>query len=147
MNSRGIQARNQDFPAKRLPFVNSVRSAKPATGEIAKLSRFQTPKPQPKNGDTAFDPEGFLARTGLGKKIVRLKKDQMAYAQGDPADTIFYVQKGRLRVTVTSANGKRSDDHAWWATENSWGRTAWSQPHPIRLATATAMTDCALAQD
>jgi len=83
-----------------------VRSLEPATGEIAKPSRLQTP--QPINGDTVFDPETFLARAGLGRKIPSLKKNELAYAQGDRADAIFYVQKGRLRVTVTSASGKEA---------------------------------------
>ena len=145
MNSRSTQARNQDPSAKRVSFVNSVRSAKPATGEMAELSRFQTPKPQPKNGDATFDPEGFLARTGLGKTIVRLMKDQVAYTQGDPADTIFYVQKGRLRVTVTSAAGKEATITLVGAGE-FLGENCMVSPHPIRLATATAMTDCALVR-
>ena len=44
----------------------------------------------------------------MGKQILNLKKKETAYAQGDAADTIFYVQKGQLRVTVTSANGKEA---------------------------------------
>src|ERR1035441_11035527 len=87
MNSRGIQARSQDPPAKRVPSVNSVRSAKLATHEIAQLPRLQTPKPQPTNGDGGINPEAFLARAGLGKKIVNLKKDEVAYAQGDRKST------------------------------------------------------------
>ena len=143
MNSRGIPPRSQDPPAKRVPSVNSVRSAKPATGEIAKLPRFQAPKPQPTNGNGGFDPEAFLARTGLGRKSLSLKKNEVAYAQGDPADTIFYVQKGRLRVTVTSAAGKEATITLVGAGE-FLGENCMVSPHPIRLATATAMTDCAL---
>jgi CRP/FNR family cyclic AMP-dependent transcriptional regulator len=144
MNSRGIPAAlSQDPRAKRIPSVDSVRSAKLATSEIAKPSRFQTSKPQPKNGNTVFDPKAFLERAGLGKKIVNLKKDEVAYAQGDPADTIFYVQKGRLRVTVTSAAGKEATITLVGAGE-FLGENCMVSPHPIRLATATAMTDCAL---
>ena len=143
MNSRGIPARSQDPPAKRVPSVDSVRSAKSLTGKIAKPFRLQTPEPQPKNGDTAFDPEGFLVRSGLGKKVLSLKKDQVAYSQGDSADTIFYVQRGRLRVTVTSATGKEATITLVGAGE-FLGENCMVSPHPIRLATATAMTDCAL---
>jgi CRP/FNR family cyclic AMP-dependent transcriptional regulator len=67
----------------------------------------------------------------------------VAYAQGDPADTIFYVQKGRLRVTVTSAAGKEATITLVGAGE-FLGENCMVSPHPIRLATATAMTDCAL---
>ena len=52
--------------------------------------------------------ETFSQETGLGKKILNLKKNETAFVQGDPADAIFYVQKGRLRVTVTSASGKEA---------------------------------------
>ena len=108
MSTRGIPTRSQDYPAKRVPAVDSVRSAKPATGETAKPSRLRTPKPRPTNGEAGFDAKAFLARAGLGKKILNLKKNETAFAQGDPSDAIFYVQKGRLRVTVTSANGKEA---------------------------------------
>src|ERR1039458_9022297 len=106
MSARGIPTRSQGRPAER---VDSLRSAKLATGEIAKPSRLQTPKPQPTNGDTAFDPEAFLARAGLGRKILNLKKNDTAYAQGDPTDAIFYVQTGptngrcsTIRATVSA---------------------------------------------
>ena len=108
MSARSIPAHSQGLPGNRVPAVASVRSAKPGTDEIAKPSRLQTPKPQPKNGGAVFDAEAFLVRAGLGRKILRLKRDQVAYAQGDPADAIFYVQGGRLQVTVTSANGKEA---------------------------------------
>jgi CRP-like cAMP-binding protein len=143
MNSRGIQARSQDPPAKRVPYVNSVRSAKLATHEIAQLPRLQTPKPRPTNGDGGINPEAFLARAGLGKKIVNLKKDEVAYAQGDPADTIYYVQKGRLRVTVTSAAGKEATITLVGAGE-FLGENCMVSVHPVRLATATAMAECSL---
>jgi len=120
-----------------------VRSARPGTAEIAKPSPLQTPKPQPKNGDTVFDAKTFLARAGLGRKIIHLKKDQVAYAQGDPADAIFYVQEGRLRVTVTSANGKEATISLVGAGD-FLGENCMVSVHPVRLATATALTECAL---
>ena len=108
MSARGIPTRRPSRPAERSPLVDSVRSAKSATGGIPKPSRLQTPKPRPKNGDTVFDPESFLARAGVGKQLLNLKKNETAYAQGGAADAIFYVQKGQLRVTVTSADGKEA---------------------------------------
>jgi CRP-like cAMP-binding protein len=143
MSTRGIPTRSQGPLAKRGPSVGPARSAKSSTGEIAKPSQLQTPKPQPKNGNTVFDAEPFLTRTGLGKKSLSLKKNEVAYAQGDPADTIFYVQRGQLRVTVTSANGKEATIALVSAGE-FLGENCMVSPHPIRLATATAMTECAL---
>ena len=107
------------------------------------LPGFKRPKPQPKNGATVFDPEAFLAKAGLGRKILNLKKNETAYAQGDPTDAIFYVQTGRLRVTVTSANGKEATIALVGAGE-FLGEDCMILAHPLRLATATAMTECAL---
>ncbi len=143
MSTRGIPGRKGPPRAHRIPWVDSARSAKPGTGEVAETSRLKTPKPQPKNGETVFDAEAFLARAGLGRKILRLKNNQTAYAQGDPADTIFYVQKGRLKVTVTSANGKEATIALVGAGE-FLGENCMLSVHPVRLATATAMTECAM---
>src|ERR1035441_4093858 len=139
MSTRGIPTRSQGPLAKRGPSVEPVRSAKSPTGEMAKPSQLQTPKPQPQNGNTIFDPEALLARAGLGRKILGLKKNEVAYAQGDPADAIFYVQTGQLRVTVISANGKEATIALVSAGE-FLGENCMVSPHPIRLATATAMT-------
>jgi CRP-like cAMP-binding protein len=130
-------------PWETRPTQRVTQSAKPATGEIAKPSRLQTPKPQPTNGDMVFDPQAFLARAGLGRKILNLKKNDTAYAQGDPTDAIFYVQTGRLRITVTSANGKEATLALVGAGEFA-GEDCMVSAHPLRLATATAMTECAL---
>jgi|SRR5271165_1382763 len=143
MSSRAMPVRAQGRPANQVPSVASLRPAKPLTGEIAKPSRLQTRKPQPINGDSVFDPETFLARAGLGRKILSLKKDRVAYAQGDPADSIFYVQMGRLKVTVTSASGKEATIALVSAGE-FLGENCMVSAHPLRLATATAMTECAL---
>jgi CRP-like cAMP-binding protein len=143
MSARGITTRSQGHPAKPAPSVGSVRSAKPATGEIVKPSRLQTPKPQPKNGGTVFDPVTFLAKAGLGKQALNLKKNETAYAQGDAADAIFYVQEGQLRVTVTSANGKEAT-LALVGSGEFLGEDCMVLAQPLRLATATAMTECAL---
>ena len=143
MSPRGIPTRSQNGPTKRIPAVGSARSASPATGEIGKPFRLQTSKSQPKNGNTAFDAETFLARAGLGRQILNLKKSETAFAQGDPADAIFFVQKGQLRVTVTSANGKEATIALVNAGE-FLGENCMVSAHPVQLATATAMTDCAL---
>jgi CRP-like cAMP-binding protein len=67
----------------------------------------------------------------------------VAYAQGDPADAIFYVQKGRLRVTVTSPTGKEATIALVGVGEFS-GENCVVSAHPLRFATATAMTECTL---
>ncbi len=143
MSARATPTGSTSRAAKRVPWVDSVRFPKPANGEIEKPSRLASSKPEPTNGDLAFDPETFLARAGLGRKILSLKKDEVAFAQGDLADSIFYVQKGRLKVTVTSANGKEATLALVGAGE-FLGENCMVSVHPLRLATATAMTECAL---
>ena len=143
MSARGIRTRREIRAVERVPLVDSVRSAKPATVEISKPSRLQTPKPQLRNGDAVFDPEAFLMQTGVGRTVLSLKKNESAFAQGDPADAIFYVQKGQLRVTVTSANGKEAT-LALVGNGEFLGEDCMVLAHPLRLATATAMTECAL---
>jgi CRP/FNR family cyclic AMP-dependent transcriptional regulator len=143
MRTRGIPTRSKAPPAKRMQSLNSARSARPAGNEIVTPSRFKTPKTQPTNGDAVFEARAFLARVGLGKKILKLKKKETAFAQGDPADAIFYAQKGKLRVTVTSANGKEATI-TLVGEEEFLGEDCMISAHPLRLSTATAMTDCAL---
>jgi hypothetical protein len=55
-----------------------------------------------------FDPEEFLAKAGIGRKIIQLKNKDRAFSQGDPGDSIFYIQNGRIRLSVTSKSGKEA---------------------------------------
>jgi CRP/FNR family cyclic AMP-dependent transcriptional regulator len=56
----------------------------------------------------SFDPELFLAKVGEGRSIGKYRKDQIVFSQGDPADAIFYIQKGKAKVTVVSEQGKEA---------------------------------------
>ena len=143
MSARGIPNRSQALAANGIAAVDVIRSKKPALGKATNPSRIQTSPSQPRNGDGVFDAEAFLAIAGLGRRVVKLEKNEVAYAQGDPADTIFYVQTGRLRVTVTSANGKEATIALVGARE-FLGENCMVSAHPLRLDTATAMSECAL---
>jgi CRP/FNR family cyclic AMP-dependent transcriptional regulator len=55
-----------------------------------------------------FDPKSFLARVGTGKKIMEFRKNQHVFEQGDVADTVFYIQKGKVKLTVVSDQGKEA---------------------------------------
>ena len=57
---------------------------------------------------TAFDPKIFLAKVGDGKAISHYRKDQVVFSQGDIADAVFYIQKGRIKLTVVSERGKEA---------------------------------------
>ena len=55
-----------------------------------------------------FDAAAFLASAGLGRRIIQLAPKEAFFSQGDPADSVFYLQKGRAKVTVVSAAGKEA---------------------------------------
>src|SRR5690242_12055445 len=59
-------------------------------------------------GKPVFDPAAFLAKAGGGKTIASYGKGQMVFAQSDPADALFYIQKGKLKLTVVSNSGKEA---------------------------------------
>jgi CRP/FNR family transcriptional regulator, cyclic AMP receptor protein len=60
-------------------------------------------KPQP-----SFNPKSFLALVGEGRSIGEYDKDQIVFAQGDRADAVFYIQKGKVKITVASKQGKEA---------------------------------------
>jgi CRP/FNR family transcriptional regulator, cyclic AMP receptor protein len=55
-----------------------------------------------------FDPKSFLAKIGEGRTISKYRKNEIVLSQGDPADAVFYVQKGKVKVTVVSDRGKEA---------------------------------------
>ena len=55
-----------------------------------------------------FDVATFLSSAGLGRKIVQLKPKQAFFSQGNPADAVFYLEKGRAKLTVVSKSGKEA---------------------------------------
>ena len=56
----------------------------------------------------SFDPKSFLAKVGEGRSIDRFAKNQIVFSQGDPAEAVFYIQKGKAKVTVISTQGKEA---------------------------------------
>jgi CRP-like cAMP-binding protein len=88
-----------------------------------------------------FDTAAFLANAGLGRRIVELEPRQTIYSQGDPADSVFYLQTGRARVTVVSAAGKEATITLVSAGEFV-GEGALAAVPGLRLSTATAITFC-----
>ena len=91
-----------------------------------------------KNG--GFDPDVFLATIGDGRKILTVLKKQTIFAQGDPADAVFYVQKGKVRLTVVSKIGKEATI-AIVNQGNFFGEGALAG-QLLRMGSAAAMTDC-----
>jgi CRP/FNR family cyclic AMP-dependent transcriptional regulator len=90
---------------------------------------------------TGFDPAQFLRSTGLGRRIVQLAPKQTFFLQGDVADSVFYLQRGRAKVTVVSAAGKEATLTLVPAGEFV-GEGALVAAAGLRLSTATAITAC-----
>jgi len=88
-----------------------------------------------------FDTSAFLANAGLGRTIIQFAPSDAFFSQGDSADSIFYLQKGRAKVTVVSASGKEAII-TLLATGDFVGEEALAAMPGLRLATATAVTDC-----
>jgi CRP/FNR family cyclic AMP-dependent transcriptional regulator len=90
---------------------------------------------------TDFDPAAFLAKAGLGRRIVEIKAKQVFFTQGSPADSVFYLQKGRAKITVVSERGKEATITLLTAGEFV-GEESIAGAAGLRLATATAITSC-----
>ena len=85
--------------------------------------------------------QAFLASAGLGRRIVQLAPKQTFFSQGDPADSIFYLQKGRAKVTIVSQAGKEATI-TLLSDGDFVGEEALAALSGRRLATAMAMTAC-----
>jgi CRP/FNR family transcriptional regulator, cyclic AMP receptor protein len=88
-----------------------------------------------------FDPETFLASAGLGRRIMHLKAQEVFFSQGSVADSIFYLQKGRARLSVVSAAGKEATITLLSAGDFV-GEESIAGAVGLRLATATAISGC-----
>jgi CRP/FNR family transcriptional regulator, cyclic AMP receptor protein len=89
-----------------------------------------------------FDPREFLATIGEGRKSVLFQRKQGIFAQGDAADTVFYIQTGKVRLTVVSNDGKEAtigilEDGEFFGEGALAGQA-------LRMGSATAMTDCVI---
>jgi CRP/FNR family cyclic AMP-dependent transcriptional regulator len=87
----------------------------------------------------AFDPQKFLATIGEGRKLVVFPKKKTIFAQGDAANTVFYIQKGKIRLTVVSEIGKEATIGI--LSEGSFFGEGCLAGQQLRMASATAMTD------
>ncbi len=76
----------------------------------------------------AFNPKSFLAKVGDGRSIDTHCKDQIVFAQGDPADTVFYIQKGKVKVTVVSSKARKPSSQFLERTTSSV-KDVWPDRH------------------
>jgi CRP/FNR family transcriptional regulator, cyclic AMP receptor protein len=89
-----------------------------------------------------FDPIAFLAKVGTGKTILDYRKNQVVFRQGEIADKVFYIQKGRIKVVVLSELGKEAV--VGILEPGQFFGEGCLNGHPLRVATTTAMEDCVI---
>ena len=92
----------------------------------------------------SFDPKTFLAKVGEGKTISKYRKDQIVFSQGEIADAVFYIQQGKVKLTVVSEQGKEAVV-AIVGPGHFFGEGCLNG-HPLRIATTRAVDDdCVIA--
>ncbi len=88
----------------------------------------------------AFDPDRFLATIGQGRKTLAVGRTRRIFTQGDAADSVFYIQKGKVRLTVVSKTGKEATIGIL-SPQNFFGEGSLAG-QALRMGSAAAMTDC-----
>jgi CRP/FNR family transcriptional regulator, cyclic AMP receptor protein len=96
-----------------------------------------------KRGKT-FDPIVFLAKAGEGKAVSKYRKNQTVFSQGDVADAVFYIQQGRVKLTVVSEQGKEAVV-AILGPSQFFGEGCLNG-HPRRIATTRAIDECVITR-
>jgi CRP/FNR family transcriptional regulator, cyclic AMP receptor protein len=97
-----------------------------------------------KRANASFDPKHFLAKVGEGKTISEYRKGQIIYSQGQVADAVFYIQQGKVKLTVVSEHGKEAVI-AILEPGQFFGEGCLNG-HPLRIATTRAMDECVITR-
>ena len=97
-----------------------------------------------KKAKAPFDPKVFLAKVGKGKTILKYRKDQIVFAQGQVADAVFYIQEGKVKLTVVSEQGKEAVV-AILGPGHFFGEGCLNG-HPLRIATTRAVDECVITR-
>ena len=98
----------------------------------------------PKKPQPSFDPKEFLASASEGRSITKYRNNQTIFKQGEPADAVFYVQKGKVRVSVVSDRGKEAVVSILGPDE-FFGEGCLSG-QALRIATVDAMTEAVVVR-
>ena len=97
-----------------------------------------------RKGKLPFDPKRFLAKVGKGKTISKYRNDQVVFPQGEVADAVFYIQQGKVRLTVVSEQGKEAVV-AILGPGHFFGEGCLNG-HPLRIATTRAIDECVITR-
>jgi len=108
------------------------------------VSRLEKPARDKPRRTAAFDPAAFLALPGDGRSTISYRKNDVIFSQGDRADAVFYVHKGKLKVTVVSDRGKEAV--ASIVSPDEFFGEACMAGQLQRLVTVSAMTDAAVVR-
>jgi CRP/FNR family transcriptional regulator, cyclic AMP receptor protein len=110
---------------------------------MCSLHKLPIPRRIGKKRAVLFDPQTFLASAGIGKTIHAYAAKQAIFSQGEPAGSVFYIQKGAVRISVVSEQGKEATI-ALLGASDFVGEECIALDQPIRTSTATATTTCSL---
>lgn len=97
-----------------------------------------------KRAKAAFDPKIFLAKVGEGKTISKYRKDQVIFSQGQVADAVFYIQQGKVKLTVISEHGKEAV--VGILGPGQFFGEGCLNGHPLRIATTRAVDECLITR-
>jgi CRP/FNR family transcriptional regulator, cyclic AMP receptor protein len=97
-----------------------------------------------KRRKTLLDPKKFLAKVGEGKTISRYRKDEIVFAQGEVADAVFYIQQGKVKLTVVSKQGK--DAVIAIVGPGDFFGEGCLNGHALRIATTRAVDECVITR-
>src|SRR6266480_317940 len=118
--------------------------ALPSSGERAAVARRKRGAFVRKRVKASFDPKEFLAKVGEGKTISKYRKDQVIFSQGEVADAVFYIQQGKVKLTVVSEQGKEAVI-AILGPGHFFGEGCLNG-HPLRIATTRAVDECLITR-
>ncbi len=104
------------------------------------MLKIRLPSVDPKT----FDPKTFLAGFGQGRRILEFRKKASIYVQGEAADAIYYLQQGKVKLTVVSQQGKEAIIGLLGPGDFFGEGSIAGQP--LRMSTALAMTDCSVVK-
>ena len=109
----------------------------------------RSPHPLPKRQHRSlkpiksFDPKEFLANAGIGRTLHPYGTKQVIFSQGKPAVAVYYIQEGRIRLSVVSKQGKEATI-ALLGPDDFLGEGCIASNQPMRMATSTAITRCSV---
>src|SRR5476649_1487741 len=129
-----------------MSFVLQMTPAKggPAMKRKAKQDKAKQRKAIQEKATLPFDPKVFLAKVNGGRSISNYRKDQIVYTQGEPPDSVFYIQSGKVKKTVLSEQGKEAVV-GLFGSGDFFGEGCLTG-QPLRLSTGRAMAECVIVR-